>query len=53
MSDVLNRLFSNDNQALRVARDLGITVVNQLAPLKRFFMREAAGLNERLPSLMQ
>lgn len=53
MSDVLNRLFSNDNQALRIARDLGITVVNQLAPLKRFFMREAAGLNERLPSLMQ
>ncbi len=53
MSDVLNRLFSNDNQALRAARDLGITVVNQLAPLKRFFMREAAGLNERLPSLMQ
>lgn len=53
MSDVLNRLFSNDSQALRIARDLGITVVNQLAPLKRFFMREAAGLNERLPSLMQ
>ncbi|MEM8685861.1 MAG: FAD-dependent monooxygenase [Pseudomonadota bacterium] len=53
MSDGLNRLFSNDNQALRAARDLGITVVNQLNPLKRFFMREAAGLNERLPSLMQ
>ncbi len=53
MSDGLNRLFSNDNQALRAARDLGITVVNHLAPLKRFFMREAAGLNERLPSLMR
>lgn len=53
MSDGLNRLFSNDIQALRAARDLGITVVNQLAPLKRFFMREAAGLNERLPSLMR
>ncbi|NNF77054.1 MAG: 2-octaprenyl-6-methoxyphenyl hydroxylase [Rhizobiales bacterium] len=53
MSDGLNRLFSNDNQALRAARDLGITVVNQLAPVKRFFMREAAGLNERLPSLMR
>lgn len=53
MSDGLNRLFSNDNQALRAARGLGITMVNQLAPLKRFFMREAAGLNERLPSLMR
>ncbi|MEM1200489.1 MAG: FAD-dependent oxidoreductase [Pseudomonadota bacterium] len=53
MSDGLNRLFSNDNQALRAARDLGITMVNQLNPLKRFFMREAAGLNERLPSLMR
>lgn len=53
MSDGLNRLFSNDNQALRAARDLGISVVNQLAPVKRFFMREAAGLNERLPSLMR
>ncbi len=53
LSDGLNRLFSNDNQALRAARDLGITVVNQLNPLKRFFMREAAGLNERLPRLMQ
>ena len=53
MSDGLNRLFSNDNRALRAARDLGITMVNQLSPLKRFFMREAAGLNERLPSLMR
>jgi len=53
LSDGLNRLFSNDNQALRVARDLGITAVNSLAPLKKFFMREAAGLNERLPHLMQ
>ena len=53
MSDGLNRLFSNDNQALRAARDLGITLVNQLSPLKRFFMREAAGLNERLPRLMR
>ncbi len=53
MSDGLNRLFSNDHQVLRVARDLGIGAVNALSPVKKFFMREAAGLNERLPSLMQ
>lgn len=53
ISDGLNRLFSNDHQILRIARDLGIGAVNALGPLKKFFMREAAGLNERLPSLMQ
>ncbi|MEM7430072.1 MAG: FAD-dependent monooxygenase [Pseudomonadota bacterium] len=53
MSDGLNRLFSNDHQLVRVARDLGIGAVNALSPLKKFFMREAAGFNERLPSLMQ
>lgn len=43
-TDMLDRLFSNDNRVLRVARDLGIAGVNRLPPLKRLFMRQAMGL---------
>jgi 2-octaprenyl-6-methoxyphenol hydroxylase len=42
-TDVLDRLFSNDNPLLRGARDLGIAAVHRLPPLKRFFMRRAMG----------
>jgi 2-octaprenyl-6-methoxyphenol hydroxylase len=43
-TDLLDRLFSTDNPAMRVARDLGIATVNRLPPLKRIFMRRAMGL---------
>ena len=42
-TDVLDRLFSNDNPALRLARDLGIAGVNRIPPLRRAFMRAAMG----------
>jgi 2-octaprenyl-6-methoxyphenol hydroxylase len=42
-TDVLDRLFSNDNPLLRGARDLGIAAVHRLPPVKRFFMRRAMG----------
>jgi 2-octaprenyl-6-methoxyphenol hydroxylase len=42
-TDVLDRLFSNDNPVLRGARDLGISAVHRLPPVKRFFMRRAMG----------
>lgn len=43
-TDGLDRLFSTDWGALRLARDLGIAAVHRLPPLKRLFMRQAMGL---------
>ena len=48
-TDVLDRLFSNDNPALRLARDLGIAGVNRIPPLRRAFMRAAMGGRTPLP----
>jgi 2-octaprenyl-6-methoxyphenol hydroxylase len=53
MTDGLNRLFSNDFAPLRLARDLGLAMVNQAPPLKRFFMRHAMGMVGDLPRLMR
>ncbi len=50
--DTVNRLFSNGNPALRLARDLGLGAVNALPGLRRGFMRQAAGLTGELPKLL-
>ena len=42
--DTVNRLFSNDLPVLRQARGLGMGLVTAIAPLRRAFMRQAAGL---------
>lgn len=42
-TDVLNRLFSNDNTPLRIARDFGLGIVDRLPSLKSFFIGQAAG----------
>jgi 2-octaprenyl-6-methoxyphenol hydroxylase len=42
-TDTLDRLFSTDNPALRLARDLGLAAVNRLPTLKARFMRAAMG----------
>jgi 2-octaprenyl-6-methoxyphenol hydroxylase len=52
-TDLTNKLFSNDNPLLRVARDIGMGAVNALPGLRRTFIREAAGLNGDLPDLMR
>ncbi len=52
-TDTFNRLFSNDNSLLRAARDIGMGLVAHLPPLRRGFIREAAGLNGDLPRLMK
>lgn len=52
-TDTFNRLFSNDNPLLRVARDIGMGVVGSLPPLRRGFIREAAGLTGDLPRLLK
>lgn len=43
-TDGLDRLFSNDNPMVRLARGMGIAAVNRTPPLKRLFMRQAMGL---------
>jgi 2-octaprenyl-6-methoxyphenol hydroxylase len=52
-TDGLNRLFSNRSDALRLARDLGLGVVDRLPTLKQFFIREAAGLVGEVPRLLR
>jgi len=42
-TDTLDRLFSNSIPPIQAARRLGLGVVGQLPPLKRFFMRTAMG----------
>src|SRR5213080_3559300 len=43
-TDGLNRLFSNRSDVLRLARDVGLGMVDRLPGLKSLFIREAAGL---------
>jgi 2-octaprenyl-6-methoxyphenol hydroxylase len=52
-TDGLNRLFSNRSDALRLARDIGLGIVDRLPGLKRMFIREAAGLVGEVPKLMR
>jgi 2-octaprenyl-6-methoxyphenol hydroxylase len=52
-TDGLNRLFSNQSDVLRLARDVGIGLVDRLPVLKRFFIREAAGLVGDVPKLLR
>src|SRR5215213_4007949 len=53
VTDGLNRLFSNDALPVRLLRDLGLGLVDRMPGLKRFFIREAAGLTGATPRLMQ
>jgi 2-octaprenyl-6-methoxyphenol hydroxylase len=52
-TDVVNRLFSNDNPALRAIRDIGMGAIGAMPELRRNFIREAAGLTGDLPRLMR
>ena len=53
ITDILNRLFSNDIEPIRIARDLGLASVNIFPPLKKLFMKHAMGLVGDLPRLMR
>jgi 2-octaprenyl-6-methoxyphenol hydroxylase len=44
--DGVNALFSNDFWPLRAARDTGLGLVNRVPPLRRAFIRQAAGLTQ-------
>ncbi len=43
-TDGLDRLFSTDNTAIRLVRDLGLAAVHRMPALKRAFMRQAMGV---------
>ena len=52
VTDVLNRLFSNDNDVLRAARDFGLGLVDRMPFLKSRFISEAAGIGGPAPRLL-
>lgn len=43
-TDALDRLFSNDNPVIRLARDIGIAGVHRLPKLRKAFVKHAMGL---------
>jgi 2-octaprenyl-6-methoxyphenol hydroxylase len=51
--DAFTRLFSNDIAPLRLARDIGMGVVDSIGPLRRLFMRNAGGDVGKLPRLLK
>jgi 2-octaprenyl-6-methoxyphenol hydroxylase len=52
-TDGLNRLFSNSSDVLRLARDVGLGLVERMPALKRVFIREAAGFTGDVPKLLK
>jgi 2-octaprenyl-6-methoxyphenol hydroxylase len=52
-TDGLNRLFSNQSDVLRLARDVGLGLVDRLPALKEFLIREAAGVTGEVPKLLR
>lgn len=52
-TDGVNRIFSNDNPLLRAGRSLGLGLVARMPPLRRGFIREAAGITGDLPRLQR
>ena len=53
VTDLLNRLFSNDVGPIRLARDLGLGAINRLPAVKKILMRHAMGTVGDLPRLMR
>ncbi|MCI3134013.1 UbiH/UbiF/VisC/COQ6 family ubiquinone biosynthesis hydroxylase [Phenylobacterium aquaticum] len=51
--DAFVHLFSNDNPLLRLARGVGMSVVNRIAPARKMFMQEAGGALGDLPRLLR
>ncbi|WP_062115633.1 ubiquinone biosynthesis hydroxylase [Aureimonas sp. AU40] len=52
-TDILNRLFSNDNPMLRAARSFGLSLVDRAPFAKRYFIGQASGLNSNTPRLLR
>jgi len=52
-TDIINKLFSNDNSTIRIMRDFGMGLINSTPFARRGLMRQAAGLTGDLPKLLQ
>ncbi|NRA87134.1 MAG: FAD-dependent monooxygenase [Rhizobiales bacterium] len=52
-ADVINRLFSNDIAPIRFVRDLGLKLVDGMAPVKKFFNAEASAQSGDLPAMLK
>lgn len=52
-TDVLNRLFSNNIPGISLLRRAGMVAVDNMPPLKKFFMKHAMGLVGDLPKMMK
>ncbi|ADZ68549.1 ubiquinone biosynthesis hydroxylase [Polymorphum gilvum] len=52
VTDVLNRLFSNDVDLVRGVRDFGLGLVDRMPRLKTLFIREASGFAGPAPRLL-
>ena len=53
VTDVLNRLFSNDNDFLRAIRGIGLGIVDRLPELKKQFINTAEGKSNSEPKLLR
>ena len=51
-TDLFNKLFSNENEALRLARNIGLKLLDSIPVAKRNIIKEAAGITGELPRLM-
>jgi 2-octaprenyl-6-methoxyphenol hydroxylase len=51
--DALNRLFSNDLAPLRLARDLGLRIVDRAPTFKDMLIAEAGGAGSSAPKLLR
>jgi 2-octaprenyl-6-methoxyphenol hydroxylase len=51
-TDLFNRLFSNENEALQLIRNIGIKILDSIPAAKRNIIKEAAGITGELPRLM-
>lgn len=53
VTDNLNRLFSNDVAPVRALRDVGMGLVDRIAPVKSALIGRAAGLDRNGPRLLR
>jgi 2-octaprenyl-6-methoxyphenol hydroxylase len=52
-TDAFVHLFSNNNPILRPLRNVGMGLINKVAPARRFFMEDAGGATGDLPKLLR
>lgn len=53
VTDVMNRMFSNEIAPIRALRDLGLGMVDRLPPVKGAMIMRAAGLARNAPRLLR